>query len=133
MVEFLHVNMSTLYAHNNQRVGVYSLRHTEVQSHKFEQDMETLNIHNRTLISESHVENLVAVDSFYIFRVLPACSNTLSKHGQGINQIMRVLIQVYQLVFRHPHSHQNKHTSANSVSRSTTAAPPIFQSATSRH
>jgi len=95
MVEFLHVNMSNFSAHDDQRIGVYSLRRTKVQSHKFEQDIETLNIHNRRLVSKGHVENLIAVDSFHIFRVLPACADTLSKHGQGISQIMRVLIRVY--------------------------------------
>ena len=134
IVEFLYVNMSNLSVHDDQRIGEYSLRRTEVQSHKFEQDIEALNIHNRTLVSEGHVENLITVDSFYIFRVLPACSDTLRKHGQGMSQVMRILIRVHQLAFRHLHSYQeNEHTSANSVSRSTTAAPPIFQSATSRH
>jgi len=49
------------------RRWVYSLIRTEVQSQKFEQNLETLDIHNRTLVSEGHIKNIIPMDSLHIF------------------------------------------------------------------
>ena len=83
MVEFLHTSINDLFAGDSQGARVNSLRCTKVQSQKFEQDIEALNIHNRILIPESHAEDLIPMDSLHIFRILPACSNTLGEHGQS--------------------------------------------------
>ena len=72
------------------------------------------------------------MDPLHIFRVLPACSDTISKYGQCIGQIMRVLFR--STAVSYPlYVFKRGETNTPQLIRSIGAQPLPHQSSKARH